>query len=97
LSGDFEARTELLETANRLVQRVAERFSRNAFKVETLVREGDAGTEIVSEAETWPADLLIVGSHGYTGLKRLILGSVAHYVTNHAACSVEIVRARKTA
>jgi nucleotide-binding universal stress UspA family protein len=97
LSGEFDARTELLEGANRLVQRVADRFSRDAFKVETIVREGDAGTEIISEAESWPADLLILGSHGHTGLKRLILGSVAHYVSNHAPCSVEVVRARKTA
>jgi nucleotide-binding universal stress UspA family protein len=62
--------------------------------VETLVREGDPGTEIIQEAESWPADLIVIGSHGHQGLKRLLLGSVAHYVTNHATCSVEIVRSR---
>lgn len=90
----FEARTDLLESTNQLVQRAAEQLARDDIRVETLVREGDPGTEIIQEAESWPADLLVVGSHGRQGLKRLLLGSVAHYVTNHAPCSVEIVRAR---
>jgi nucleotide-binding universal stress UspA family protein len=90
----FEARTELLESTNQLVQRGAEHLARDGIRVETLVREGDPGTEIIQEAETWPADLIVVGSHGHQGLKRLLLGSVAHYVTNHAPCSIEIVRAR---
>lgn len=47
---------------------------------------------IVEEAEKWGADLIVVGSHGYTGLKRLFLGSVSHAVITHAPCSVEIVR-----
>jgi nucleotide-binding universal stress UspA family protein len=90
----FEARTELLESTNQLVQRAAERLARDDLRVETLVREGDPGTEIIQEAETWPADLIVVGSHGHQGLKRLLLGSVAHYVVNHAPCSVEIAKVR---
>jgi len=90
----FEARTQLLEATNQLVQRAVEQLTRDGIRVETLVREGDPGTEIIQEAESWPADLIVVGSHGRQGLKRLLLGSVAHYVTNHAPCSVEIVRSR---
>lgn len=90
----FEARSQLLEGTNQLVQRAAESIARDGMRVETLVREGDPGTEIIQEAETWPADLIVVGSHGHQGLKRLLLGSVAHYVTNHAPCSLEIIRAR---
>ncbi|HKU40652.1 MAG TPA: universal stress protein [Polyangiales bacterium] len=96
LTGAFEARTELLETSNRLVQRVADRLRAAELQVDTMVREGDAGSGIIAEAESWPADLIVVGSHGHTGLKRLLLGSVAHYVTNHAPCSVEVVRLRRT-
>jgi nucleotide-binding universal stress UspA family protein len=47
---------------------------------------------IVDEAETWDADLIVVGSHGYRGLTRLWLGSVSQAVASHAKCSVEIVR-----
>ena len=90
----FEARTQLLETTNQLVQRAAEQLARDGLKIETLVREGDPGTEIIQEAEAWPADLIVVGSHGHRGLKRALLGSVAHYVANHAPCSIEIARPR---
>jgi nucleotide-binding universal stress UspA family protein len=38
--------------------------------------------------------LIVVGSHSHQGLKRLLLGSVAHYVVNHAPCSVEIAKVR---
>jgi len=38
------------------------------------------------------ADLILLGSHGYTGLKRWLMGSVAQFVVGHAKCSVEVVR-----
>jgi nucleotide-binding universal stress UspA family protein len=59
------------------------------------VRYGDARSCIVDEAKEWGADLIVVGSHGYTGLKRLLLGSVAQSVVTHAPCSVEVVRGKQ--
>jgi hypothetical protein len=53
--------------------------------------------EIVDRAEHWGADLIVVGSHGYRGFKRLLLGSVSQAVASHAQCSVEIVRSKLTA
>jgi nucleotide-binding universal stress UspA family protein len=94
VSAMFESRNQQLETTNVLVQRAAERLAREDLRIDTLVREGDPGTEIIQEAESWPADLIVVGSHGHRGLKRLLLGSVAHYVVNHAPCSVQIARVR---
>jgi nucleotide-binding universal stress UspA family protein len=66
------------------------------YSGEAAVREGDPRSVIVDEAEEWGADMIVLGSHGYTGLKRLLLGSVAQSVAAHAHCSVEIVR-RKAA
>ena len=60
------------------------------------MRDGDPRTVIVDEAKEWSADLIVMGSHGYTGLKRLLLGSVAHSVVSHAPCSVEVVRVKQT-
>jgi nucleotide-binding universal stress UspA family protein len=50
---------------------------------------------ILEAAEKWPADLLVVGSHGRRGFDRLILGSVSETVALHADCSVEVVRKRQ--
>ena len=58
----------------------------------TEVRSGAARNVILDEAERWGADLIILGSHGYSGLQRFLLGSVSHAVATHARCSVEIVR-----
>jgi nucleotide-binding universal stress UspA family protein len=43
-------------------------------------------------AAAWRADLIVVGSHGKTGLDRLLLGSVSEHIARHAPCSVEMVR-----
>lgn len=56
--------------------------------------KGNPKHAIVDEAEAWGADLIVVGSHGYSGLKRVLLGSVSQAVASHAHCSVEIVRRR---
>ncbi len=47
---------------------------------------------ILDEAESWGADLILVGSHGYRAWERFLLGSVSQSVVAHAKCSVEVVR-----
>jgi universal stress protein A len=47
---------------------------------------------IVALAEKLPADLIVVGTHGLTGLKHVLLGSVAERVVRHAPCPVLTVR-----
>ena len=53
---------------------------------------GNPGCEICELADTWSADLILVGSRGLRGLKEIFVGSVSNYVTHHATCSVLIVR-----
>jgi nucleotide-binding universal stress UspA family protein len=55
---------------------------------------GDAAAEIVAEAESWGADLVVMGSRGRTGLTRILLGSVARNVLQGSRSSVLIVRDR---
>ena len=50
---------------------------------------------IVEEANRWGADWIVLGSHGYRGYKRFLLGSVSQSVAAHAPCSVLIVRQRQ--
>jgi nucleotide-binding universal stress UspA family protein len=56
------------------------------------VRQGYAKEEILRDANEWPADLIIVGSHGRSTSECLFLGSVSLAVTAHAPCTVTIVR-----
>jgi nucleotide-binding universal stress UspA family protein len=49
---------------------------------------------IVDEANTWGADLIVVGAYGHGALERFVLGSVPQAVVHHAHCSVEVVRSR---
>jgi len=80
--------------AKKLTDEQADVIGRNkAVTVDTTVRQGDPRVEIVDEAERWGADLVILGSHGRTGVKRWLMGSVAEYVVRHAPCSVEVARA----
>jgi len=47
---------------------------------------------ILEEANRWGADLIVLGSHGHSGVERFLLGSVSEGVALHATCSVEIIR-----
>ena len=57
-----------------------------------LLPLAEPATAIVREAEKAGASLIIVGSHGRTGIARALLGSVAERVVRHAHCSVMVVR-----
>ena len=56
---------------------------------------GKPGAEVVRAATDWPADVVVLGSHGRGGLTRLLLGSVAEAVMRHAPCPVLVVRAHQ--
>lgn len=59
-----------------------------------FVQVGNPVTEIVAAATDWPADLIVIGSHGRAGIRRALLGSVAEGVMRHAPCPVLVVRAK---
>ena len=62
---------------------------------ETVLRVGRPEFEIVQAADEIDADVIILSTHGRTGLRRVFLGSVAEHVTRHAHCPVLIVRERQ--
>ena len=61
-------------------------------KVQTVVRVGSPTREIVEAARNLPADLIVLSTHGHTGLKHVFLGSVAEHVVQRAPCPVFVVR-----
>ena len=62
------------------------------LKISSEVIQGPPRQVIVEEAESWGADLIVMGSRGLGTWNRLLLGSVSSSVVHHAKCSVEIVR-----
>jgi len=53
----------------------------------------EAGESIVAEAASWPAELIVCGTHGRRGVRRLLMGSDAEYVVRHSPVPVLLVRA----
>jgi nucleotide-binding universal stress UspA family protein len=63
-----------------------------SVRIERVFREGPAPGTILEAADEFKADLIVMGTHGRTGLKRLLLGSVAELVLRKAPCPVLTVR-----
>jgi nucleotide-binding universal stress UspA family protein len=61
--------------------------------IHAVVRLGDPYEEILAEAASWPADLVVLGTHGRSGLSRLFLGSVAEPAVRDLTCSALVVPA----
>ena len=78
--------------ATDLVSQVARELRSAGFQAAEQVGLGDAKMKIIENATDWHADLIVMGSHGWKGLNRFLLGSVSDAVARHAPCSVEIVR-----
>ena len=62
-----------------------------SVEIERRLVEGDAGESLVAQSAN--ADLVVVGSHGRSGLRAALLGSVSRHVVDHATCPVVVVKA----
>jgi len=65
----------------------------SGHSVESVAREGYAATAIIDEASERGVDLIVIGTHGLSGLKHLLLGSIAERVVQKAPCPVLTVKA----
>ena len=61
-------------------------------EVRTIVRRGRPASELVALAEELGSDLIVMSTHGLTGWRRAMLGSVTEEVVRHAPCPVLVVR-----
>ena len=74
------------------INRVEEVLASAGLKATAVVLSGNPKEVILEEAKKWNADVIVVGSHGQRGFKRLLLGSVSEAVAMNAHCSVVVVR-----
>lgn len=77
---------------DELARDMTAQLQRAGLTAEADRRDGDAATALLAAAHSSDADLIVMGTHGRTGLARLVLGSVARNVLHHARCSVLITR-----
>ena len=84
-----ESRDRLEAAAKGSVEELAD----VAAEATVDVRAGDPSREVVAAAAEWQADLIVTGSRGLSGIRSVLLGSVARNVLHHAPCSVLVVRA----
>ncbi len=85
--------TDQLEySAERELPKLAEREECAGLEVEEMIVHGEAASEIVRVAKERNVDLIVVSSHGRTGLGRILFGSTAEAVVRHASCPVLVVK-----
>lgn len=83
----------LMHEAEALLEAVAAQISQYGPVVRRFVRQGELSEQIVKSAQEWRADLLVMGTSGRSGIKRLILGSTAEEVLRQAPCPVLVIPA----
>lgn len=82
---------EQREVADADLAAAAERARSQGLTVETTMKGGHPAREILKLADTAPADMLVIGTHGRGGVEHLLLGSVAEKIMRKATCPVLVV------
>ena len=83
---------QLEDSAERQHPKLAECEECAGIKLEEVIVHGDAAAEIVRVAAEREVDLIVISSHGRTGLGRIIFGSTAEAIVRHARCPVLVVK-----
>jgi nucleotide-binding universal stress UspA family protein len=83
---------QLEDSATRELPKVAECEECAGLEIEEVIVHGDAAAEIVRVAKEREIDLIVIASHGRTGLGRMLFGSTAEEVVRHASCPVLVVK-----
>lgn len=78
-----------------LAEKAAAEIKKVGYGAEGRVVRADPRTALEDEARREGADLIVVGSHGRSGLKKILLGSVATHIVTHAPCSVLVVKSAR--
>jgi nucleotide-binding universal stress UspA family protein len=96
ISGDegVKAEERLRERVCQLIAPEAESSAHNVERISIYLTTGNPARNIIRLAEGLDADLIVMGTHGTTGIKKLVLGSVAAAVVARAPCGVLVIRPR---
>ena len=82
----------LIKKARKTLDASKKRADLEGLNTECFVREGEAYKAIIDLAKEKKTEMIVIGSHGKTGLKRLLMGSVVEKVIGHSHCPVLVVK-----
>lgn len=88
----FDHYTALKTVAKPILENLQKRLLKKSLKVDIILLDGNPYLEIVKKSRQAAVDLIIMGTHGRTGIKHLLMGSVAERVVRLASCPVLTVR-----
>lgn len=91
---DDTVETQLYSIGEEAIEGIRERATQAGIDVETEIQQGVPHESILEYAETESCDLIVMGTHGRSGLDRYLLGSVTERVVRAADCPVLTVRHR---
>ena len=83
---------EIVASAERMIERIKDENIPSELSAVTVVRHGVLFDSILDVARETRADLIVITTHGYTGLKHMLMGSAAESVVRQAPCPVLVVR-----
>src|SRR6185436_18443907 len=81
--------------AHNVIDKIKAMMGDGAGNIHEFTPEGDPREEIIAVANEWGANIIVVGTHGRTGLTHLLMGSTAEYVVRHAKVPVLDVPMKK--
>src|SRR5688572_7288758 len=92
--GLVDLERQMFDQTNAMVKDKVQNLlkAKPGVKASGEVLTGGIWQSIIDESKSWSADLIVLGSHGRSGLSKILLGSVAAAVAEHARCSVEIIK-----
>lgn len=84
--------TKYRNESTKVLERCKELAAGKDLKIETVIAEGDAASNIADYAKKEGFDIIVIGSRGLGRFKEMVVGSVSNKVLHHAKCSVLIVK-----
>lgn len=88
-----QSQTILLREAEKTIEQYIKMYN-GIDKIFRFTPEGFPEQEILNIAKEWEADLIIMGTHGRSGLGRILTGSIAEYIIRHAEIPVMVIPPR---
>ncbi|MEB3310525.1 MAG: universal stress protein [Snowella sp.] len=80
------------QDAQQWLAECEKRATEQGISTESQWKIGDPSRLILELANSWGADLIVIGRRGLTGVSEMFLGSVSNYILHHAPCSVLVVQ-----